>query len=133
MFGKPASPEFQTMADAPRRPIAASLIAENVNLVGELISDGEVQLDGQLRGDVRVTHLSLGQTGSVEGSVEAETVEVRGRVRGAITARNVRLHATADVEGDITHAQLAIDAGARFVGHSLRSEIAAAAQSVAAE
>jgi cytoskeletal protein CcmA (bactofilin family) len=62
----------------------------------------------------------LGEAGSVEGSIEADAVEIRGRVRGAIAARIVRLHASADVDGDITHAELAIDAGARFTGRSLR-------------
>jgi cytoskeletal protein CcmA (bactofilin family) len=122
MFAKPASPQTQANPESLRRAIAASLIGENVHLVGEVATEGDVQLDGRLRGDVRVGHLSLGQTGSVEGAVEAETVEIRGRVRGAITARSVRLHATADVEGDITHVELSIEAGARFVGRSLRSD-----------
>ncbi|MFL5298297.1 MAG: polymer-forming cytoskeletal protein [Phenylobacterium sp.] len=41
-----------------------------------------MQLDGALRGDLRAGHLSIGETGQVEGAVEAETVEIRGRVAG---------------------------------------------------
>jgi cytoskeletal protein CcmA (bactofilin family) len=36
----------------------------------------------------------------------------------------VRLLSTADVEGDITHAELAVEAGARFNGRSVRQEAA---------
>jgi cytoskeletal protein CcmA (bactofilin family) len=32
----------------------------------------------------------------------------------------VRLYATARVDGDITHAQIAIDAGAHFAGRSVK-------------
>ncbi|RAK50900.1 bactofilin family protein [Phenylobacterium deserti] len=115
-----ARTEFAAAEPAGRRPIAASLIAENVTINGDLASDGDVQLDGTLVGDLRVGRLTIGETGRVEGAVEAETVDIRGRVTGSITAKAVRLYATADVEGDITHAQLAIDAGASFQGRSLK-------------
>jgi cytoskeletal protein CcmA (bactofilin family) len=117
---KPVSPRTEGAEIAARKPIAMSLIAENVSVAGDIASDGDIQLDGAVRGDVRVGHLSIGETGQVEGSIEAEAVEIRGRVVGLVTARMVRLHATAQVEGDITHGQLAIDAGALFSGRSVR-------------
>jgi cytoskeletal protein CcmA (bactofilin family) len=131
MFSKPAkspSPRLEPSESQPaRRTIAASLIAENVTLNGDLASDGDVQLDGALRGDLRVGRLTIGESGHVEGAIEAEAVDIRGRVTGSITAQQVRLHASALVQGDITHTQLAIDAGARFEGRSLRFETPAAA------
>jgi len=123
MFTKPTKPPAARPegADAPfKKSLPCSLIAENVSVAGDLSSDGDVQLDGALRGDLKVEHLSLGETGQVEGAIEAETVEIRGRVVGTISARVVRLFATAQVEGDITHSQLAIDAGAQFSGRSVR-------------
>jgi len=131
MFGKPASPDGADGASR-AKPLAASLIAANVTVSGDLVSEGEVHLDGRVVGDVRVGRLSVGESGVIEGAVEADSGGLRGRVRGAIIARSVRLHASADVEGDITHAQIAIDAGARFVGRSLRLEPAEPALAVVA-
>jgi cytoskeletal protein CcmA (bactofilin family) len=123
MFAKPANSAERPMgSEAARKPLPASLVGANVRLVGELISDGDVQLDGCLQGQARVSRLTLGDSGSVEGSIDGDVVEIRGRVRGQITARSVRLHPTADVEGDITHAEIVIESGARFVGRSLRLE-----------
>jgi cytoskeletal protein CcmA (bactofilin family) len=124
MFSKPdrsaAARAEGAEAGTLRRPIAASLVAENVTINGDLASDGDVQLDGAVLGDLRVGRLTVGESGRVEGAVEAEVVEIRGRVAGSITAKSVRLYATAQVDGDITHAQLAIDAGASFQGRSLK-------------
>lgn len=124
MFSKPtksASLARSETPDAPaRKAVACSLIAENVSLEGDLASSGDVQLDGAVRGDLKVAHLSIGETGQVEGSIVADAVEVRGCVVGAITAKSVRLYATARVDGDLTHVQLAIDAGAQFVGRSVK-------------
>jgi cytoskeletal protein CcmA (bactofilin family) len=123
MFSKPVKPAAARPegAEAPlKKSLPCSLIAENVAVAGDLSSDGEVQLDGALRGDLKVGRLSLGATGQVEGTIEADTVEVRGRVVGAITAQTVRLFASAQVDGDITHAQLSIEAGAHFAGRSVK-------------
>lgn len=124
MFAKPTKAETgREAADAqPRKPLAASLIAQNVVLDGDLASDGDVQLDGVIRGDVRVERLTIGETGAVEGAIIAEAVEVRGRVTGAIAAKTVRLFDTARVDGDVTHEQLAVEAGAHFSGRSIAQE-----------
>ncbi|MDB5427248.1 MAG: hypothetical protein JWR43_1223 [Phenylobacterium sp.] len=124
MFSKPTKPVPSSRpdsTDAPsRKPIACSLITENVSVEGDLKSDGDVQLDGAIRGDLDVAHLSIGETGQVEGAVTAEAVEIRGRVAGTITARTVKLYATARVDGDITHGQLSVEPGAYFAGRSVK-------------
>jgi cytoskeletal protein CcmA (bactofilin family) len=124
MFSKPAKASSSTRTesiDAPmRKPIACSLIAENVSLEGDLKSEGDVQLDGAVRGDMAVAHLTIGETGQVEGAVSAEAVEIRGRVVGTVTARSVKLYASAHVEGDIAHGQLAVEPGAYFAGRSVK-------------
>ncbi|THD59657.1 polymer-forming cytoskeletal protein [Phenylobacterium sp.] len=124
MFSKPNKPSSAAVRlespEAARKVLACSLIAENVRVDGDLASDGDVQLDGALNGDLKVAHLSIGETGQVEGAITAEAVEIRGRVAGTIVAKTVRLYSTARVDGDITHEQLAVEAGAHFAGRSLR-------------
>jgi cytoskeletal protein CcmA (bactofilin family) len=125
MFSKPNKPVStaarpETVETPTRKAIACSLIAENVSLEGDLASDGDVQLDGAVRGDLKVAHLTIGETGQVEGAIAAEVVEIRGRVAGTITAKTIRLYSTARVDGDLTHLQLAIDSGAQFAGRSVK-------------
>jgi cytoskeletal protein CcmA (bactofilin family) len=125
MFSKPSKPANAStrpeLADAAsRKAIAMSLIAENVRVDGDIASDGDIQLDGAVHGDLKVAHLSIGETGQVEGAITADAVEIRGRVAGTITARTVRLFSSAKVDGDITHSQLAVEAGAHFAGRSVK-------------
>jgi cytoskeletal protein CcmA (bactofilin family) len=103
-----------------RTSVAASLISENLSLDGEIISIGDVHLDGSVRGHLRVNHLTISESGRVDGAIEAESVDVRGSVIGSIAATQVRLAATARVDGDITHGELSIEAGAFFSGKSLK-------------
>jgi cytoskeletal protein CcmA (bactofilin family) len=99
-------------------------MGDDLILEGNVGGEGDLHVDGRIRGDVRVGRFTLGEGGCVEGSVTADTVEVRGRVIGSISARSVRLHAGANVEGDITHEELTVDAGAAFQGRSLRRGLA---------
>ncbi|HEY3695617.1 polymer-forming cytoskeletal protein [Phenylobacterium sp.] len=111
-----------------RKPKVATLIAENITIEGGVAGDGELHVDGVVRGDIRVAKLTIGETGHVEGTITAESVENRGRIVGAVTAKQVRLHASAYVDGDITHEQLAMEIGAFFQGRSLKFQRPAGAQ-----
>ncbi|WP_370867896.1 polymer-forming cytoskeletal protein [Phenylobacterium sp.] len=110
----------------------ASLIAENLTVEGGITGEGELHIDGIVRGDVRIGKLTIGDTGHVEGSIYAEAVEARGRVIGAITAKQVRLYGTCYIDGDITHEQLAMETGAFFQGRSLKFQRPAAPAPAAA-
>lgn len=128
MFSKAAKPEKASevsisaaAADPGRKaPKPASLISQDITFEGGISGEGELHVDGVIRGDVRAGRLTLGDTGHIEGTVHAETVDIRGRVIGSITAKQVRLFGTAYVDGDITHEQLSVETGAFFQGRSLK-------------
>src|SRR5579864_4817440 len=100
----------------------ASLIAAGTTIDGGVSGECELQLDGVIHGDVAVMHLSVGESGKLEGASKAESVEVRGRVLGSISAKQVKLLPGCSVEGDISHEQLIIEPGAIFEGRSLRHQ-----------
>lgn len=105
---------------APPRPKPASMIVQGMAVDGDLMGEGELHLDGVLRGDIKVGKLVLGPNARVEGALHAQVIEIHGRVTGSIQAKHVRLYANAVVDGDITHEQLAMEAGAQFQGRSVR-------------
>jgi cytoskeletal protein CcmA (bactofilin family) len=108
--------------------MTASVIGTDLTIMGDrivIISKHQLQVDGDVRGDVNGKSVVIGPEGSVVGTVSAEAIEVRGGVRGAIRARSVTLHATAQVDGDILHQTLAIAEGARFDGRVRRAKDAA--------
>ena len=103
-----------------------STLGTGLVIEGNVSGSGDLVLDCTVHGDVKVSHLTVGESGNIEGKVEADTVEVRGRVVGSIKGQQVKLQATAYVEGDITHEQLAIDVGAYFQGRCLQTRPAPA-------
>ncbi len=87
-----------------------------------MVSKGEVQVDGQIKGDIHCASIVIGDKALIEGGVIAEDVIVRGRVVGTVRGHRVTLQSTSHVEGDIFHQSLAIEQGSYFEGKSRRSD-----------
>jgi cytoskeletal protein CcmA (bactofilin family) len=101
----------QAASKAPPSLLSAGLVVE-----GNLICDGEMQIDCVVNGDVTAERLAIGENARVLGEVVAEHLLVRGEVIGRIRARSVELDKTARVRGDIWHELLSIAAGAKIEG-----------------
>ena len=99
-----------------------SIIGEDLTIRGNITCKGEVQVDGEIVGDIRCGSLLLGDKSQVRGGVAAEDVVVRGHLAGTITGVRITLQAQCHVEGDIVHQSLAIEQGAYFEGKSRRSD-----------
>lgn len=102
--------------------MAPSIIGEDLTVTGNVLSKGEVQVDGQIQGDVHCSSLIVGEKAQITGGIVAEDVVVRGQVMGSIRGVRVTLQSSSHVEGDIFHQSLAIEQGAFFEGKSRRTE-----------
>ena len=94
-----------------------SIISADLKIIGDLSSSGEIQIDGEVSGDIRSKVLLVGEGASIKGEIRAETVRVHGHVNGQIKATFVNLAKTAHVVGDILHENLSIQEGAFLEGH----------------
>ena len=88
---------------------------------GNIQSEGKIQIDGKIKGDIRCTHLIVGQDATIIGDIAAGEVVVCGCVKGTIRADRVILQSTACVKGEILHKVFAVEEGAAFDGQFHRS------------
>lgn len=93
-----------------------SILSAGLTVNGDLNSEGEMQIDCLVNGDVTAGRLAIGENAKVIGEVVAEHVLIRGEVVGRIRAKSVELDKTAKVRGDIWHELLSIAAGAKIEG-----------------
>ncbi len=104
------------------RGSAPSVIGPDLIITGNLISKGEIQIDGEVQGDIHSSYVVVGEKARITGAIIADEVVVRGQVMGSVRGKRVMLQSTSHVEGDIHHTALAIEQGAFFEGKSRRSE-----------
>lgn len=130
-----ASPSAPSASSSPSQvPMGKGLstLSADLTFEGNVSGAGDLQVDGTVKGDVRVGRLIVGETGAVEGGVSADYIEVRGRIVGGVNGKQVKLLSTAYVDGDITHEQLSIDVGAYFQGRCVQGRRDAAPSSAPA-
>lgn len=104
------------------RAAAPSIFSTDLLVEGTLHSEGDIQIDGRIDGNIRSGSLTVGDKAVINGEIVANDVIVRGRVLGSIRARKVQLSSTAHVEGDILHNALAVESGAFFDGNCRHAE-----------
>lgn len=102
--------------------IAPSIIAEDLVILGNLVCRGEVQVEGEVQGDIHGATIVVGEHGRITGGIVSDEVVVRGQVMGSIRGKKVVLKASSHVEGEIHHHSLKIEPGAYFEGKSRRCE-----------
>jgi cytoskeletal protein CcmA (bactofilin family) len=99
-----------------------TLIGKASRVHGDMEFAGGLHLDGSIAGNVRAdpvegSSLSVSETGSIEGNVEAESVMLNGTVKGDIVARDrVVLGATARVQGNVYYGVIEMTLGAQIMG-----------------
>jgi cytoskeletal protein CcmA (bactofilin family) len=97
-----------------------SIIGPGMNIVGDLVTDGTVRVEGRIEGTVRAGKaVVIGKGGEVVGDVLTQDAVIGGTVRGTVVAESrLELQSTSDIEGQIRarSAHLALEEGARFNG-----------------
>ena len=78
-----------------------SHIGETMQLEGDLRTSGSVDVAGLINGNIFVSEMTVAETGSIRGLVEAATIEINGHLEGKITADTVIVGKTAVIKGDI--------------------------------
>ncbi|SFR37168.1 protein CcmA, bactofilin family [Yoonia tamlensis] len=129
---KPSETETKKGADAkkaagsdykPSGPKPApSVLSSDLLITGNLKTTGDIQVEGQVEGDIRAHLLTVGEGATIKGEVVADDVVVNGRVVGRVRGLKVRLSSSARVEGDIIHKTIAIESGAHFEGSVQRQD-----------
>jgi len=102
-----------------------NLINEGTRIVGDLVAQGDVRIDGHLKGDVNTrARLAIGASGQVEGQLHGSMVDIAGEVKGDVVVSGVlTLRKTARVRGDLTVSKLVIEEGAMFSGQCTMTDM----------
>lgn len=97
-----------------------TLIAEECQITGSIIINGNARIDGKIEGSVQATgDLIIGTTAYLKADIEANTLSIAGEVHGNIkTTDLLELNSTARLFGDICTRQLKVEQGAKFTGMS---------------
>jgi cytoskeletal protein CcmA (bactofilin family) len=95
-----------------------SLIGGGTTIQGNIDSNGDIRIDGVLKGNLSGKgKILIGPEGAVEGDIEGEQADVLGKITGKIkVAGLLNLRGKAFVQGDIYAGKLQVEPTVTFNG-----------------
>ena len=102
--------------------VPPSVLSSDLKVKGNLLSSGDIQIEGTIEGDIQAHLLTVGETSKIKGEIIADDVIINGNVVGCVRGLKVRLTNKARVQGDIIHKAIAIESGAHFEGTVQRTD-----------
>ena len=128
-------PPKETDSDLPRKEptglpteekvftkVPPSVLSSDLKVKGNLLTSGDIQIEGIIEGDIQAHLLTVGETSKIKGEIIADDVIINGNVVGCVRGLKVRLTNKARVQGDIIHKAIAIESGAHFEGTVQRTD-----------
>ena len=97
----------------------ASWISGTILVKGDVVSTGDLVIDGQVQGTIELGDhsLTIGPSAAVVADLAAKVVTVSGSVVGNVMgAARVELKSTAKVEGDVSAPTFVMEEGATLKG-----------------
>lgn len=99
--------------------VAINLISQGTEIKGDIISTGDIRIDGSLTGTLDTKgKVVIGPSGKIIGNVICKSSEISGQLEGKITISQIlNLKSSSRILGDIITVKLSIEPGAIFTGN----------------
>ena len=93
-------------------------VGKGVAINGAVMTSGTVVVHGVLEGDISVTNLFVGETGTIKGRIDvAQKAEILGKAFERLSVRGLLiLRAGCRVDGNVSFGTLQIEQGASITG-----------------
>src|ERR1700689_4190426 len=113
-----AAPAISQPRQAPPPASTPTIFGQSMKIIGEVTSDEELYLDGDLDGKLILRNrLTVGPNSKVNANIKAQEIIVFGTIKGNVESESrVSLRTGASIVGDIKTAGIVIEDGAYFKG-----------------
>ncbi len=97
---------------------ADTIISSAVKVEGDLVSDGNIIVDGKVNGTVSTkANLIVGDKASISANIKAMNAKIAGRIKGNLEiTEKLELTATSKIDGDVMVRTLVMAEGAQLNG-----------------
>ena len=111
MFGKKNSDELLNQS-------GRSYVGESMQIEGDLVCSGTMDVAGLINGNVRVKEMIVFETGSIKGNLHVKKIVINGHIEGQVIADEISLGSSSVIKGDITFkTYLKTEEGAEIDGY----------------
>jgi cytoskeletal protein CcmA (bactofilin family) len=97
---------------------STSLIGAGTTIKGDIVSNGDIRIDGTLKGNILGSaKVLIGSEGVIEGDIEGAQADIQGKVTGKIVIKDLlNLRGKSVIKGNISAGKLQVEPTVTFKG-----------------
>ena len=93
-----------------------SIITQGIDFTGEVNTEGDIHLDGIMKGTIKANEVVIGQNGSFEGEIISNILIVSGKIKGKFNVRNLHIRKDGTLSGKAKYLNVTIESGGKVLG-----------------
>lgn len=93
-----------------------SIISKGLCLRGNLVSDGLLEVEGKIEGNVKGNEITIRESGLIDGKIVSNILNIKGSFNGTIKSQKINISGKANIKGTLEYVILCVEDGASIVG-----------------
>ena len=93
-----------------------TIIGEGIDFSGEVNTEGNIHVDGIMRGTIKAKEVVVGPKGDFDGEITADILIVNGNIKGKFNIKNLQVRKNGVLQGKIKYEVIIIEAGGKVLG-----------------
>ena len=93
-----------------------SIITQGIDFTGEVNTEGDIHLDGNMKGLIKANEVVIGPNGSFEGEIVSNILIVSGNIKGKFNIKNLHIRKDGTLSGKAKYLIVTIDSGGKVLG-----------------
>ena len=93
-----------------------SIITQGIDFTGEVNTEGDIHLDGNMKGIIKANEVVIGLNGSFEGEIISNILIVSGKIKGKFNIKNLHIRKEGTLSGKAKYLNVTIESGGKVLG-----------------
>ena len=93
-----------------------SIITQGIDFTGEVNTEGDIHLDGNMKGIIKANEVVIGNNGSFEGEIISNILIVSGKIKGKFNIKNLHIRKDGTLSGKAKYLNVTIESGGKVLG-----------------
>lgn len=93
-----------------------SIISKDLTIKGNLYSEGLLEIEGSIDGDINGNVVTLRESANVKGNILTKVLNLKGKFNGFIKSERINISGKANIKGTLEYISLCVEDGATIDG-----------------
>ena len=99
-----------------KRSSTLTIIGVGMDFSGEVSTEGDVHIDGMVKGSIKAHEVIIGMDGTFEGEISCNLLKVNGSLRGKFVVSLLHVCADGILEGRAKYDEITVESGGKIQG-----------------